>query len=322
MERLEHEPDVGPPHPGQGPLPHRVHAPPRQPHLATRGPVQAAQQVQQRGLPAATGPHHRHRLARGDIEVDAVDGAHQSLSLAVVLAQPTGPQHRCVVGVCHDLLLRPVQVCSHASSQRRSACSRSTMPSNNSAASEPIRLGHRGALGVAQPAQQLAALRVHDAERVGQPGRRRRHQLEMELRQVGLGPTHLRQPLGDPLLAVGGQHVHLAVRPVRQPFRPVGGHQPRLLQPAQGDVDLPGVQGLPQRAQRVAQPRPQLVAVRGLLGQHRQHHFLLHRLSDLTVSPKITAIPEVGKPQLTQIAEESSLGARAGLVAGACLAGG
>src|SRR3712207_7679562 len=33
--------------------------------------------------------------------------------------------------------LREVQFFSHASSQRRSACSRSTMPSNNSAASEP-----------------------------------------------------------------------------------------------------------------------------------------------------------------------------------------
>ena len=41
-----------------------------------------------------------------------------------------------------------------------------------------------------------------------------------------------------------------------------------------------------QRAQRLAQPSAQLIAVRGLLGQHRQHHFLPHRRSHLTVSPR------------------------------------
>ena len=65
------------------------------------------------------------------------------------------------------------------------------MPSSSSPASEPVRLGHRGALGLAQPAQQLAALRVDDGQRVGQPGRRGRDQLEVELRQVGLGPAHV-----------------------------------------------------------------------------------------------------------------------------------
>ena len=113
-------------------------------------------------------------------------------------------------------------------------------------------LGQRGALGVAQPAQQLAALRVHDAERVGQPGRRCRDQLEMELGQVWFGPAHLGEPLGDALLAVRGQRVHLAVLPVRQALRPLGGHQARLFEPGQGDIDVPGVQRLPQRAQRLA----------------------------------------------------------------------
>jgi len=55
------------------------------------------------------------------------------------------------------------------------------------------------------------------------------------------------------------------------------GRQAGLLQPGERHVDLPGVHRLPQWAERLTQPRPQLVAVRGLLGQHRQHHFLLHR---------------------------------------------
>ena len=47
-------------------------------------------------------------------------------------------------------------------------------------------------------------------------------------------------------------------------------------QPSQGDVNLAGVHRLPDRAKRMPQPRPKLIAVRGLLGQHGQHHFLLH----------------------------------------------
>jgi hypothetical protein len=137
MEGLEHEADGAAPHPGQAPFPDLVDPPPPQPHLSARGPVEAAQQVQQRGFAAAAGPHHGHRLAGRDVEVDAVDGAHQCLSVAVVLAEPAGPQHDGVVDMAHDLLLRPVQLCSQASNQRRSACSRSTIPSSNSAASEP-----------------------------------------------------------------------------------------------------------------------------------------------------------------------------------------
>ena len=128
----------------------------------------------------------------------------------------------------------------------------------------------------AQPTQQLAALRVHNGERVSQPGRRGRDQLEMELREVGLGPAHLRQPLRHPLLAVRSQGVHLAVRPVNHRGRPLRHRQPGLLQPGKRDVDLPRVHRVPDRAECPAQPRAQLVAVRRLLRQHRQHHFLLH----------------------------------------------
>jgi hypothetical protein len=57
--------------------------------------------------------------------------------------------------------------------------------------------------------------------------------------------------------------------------------QARLLQPGQRDVNLSGVHRVPERAERLAKPRPQLVAVRRLLRQHRQHHFLLHEVTPL-----------------------------------------
>ena len=85
-----------------------------------------------------------------------------------------------------------------------------------------VRLLHRGPLRVAQQPEQLAALSVDDRQRVGQPRRRRRDQLEMEFRQGGPGPGHLGKPAGDPLLSGRGQRVDLAVRPVRQPGRLLG----------------------------------------------------------------------------------------------------
>jgi DNA-binding PadR family transcriptional regulator len=131
-------------------------------------------------------------------------------------------------------------------------------------------------LGISQPAQQLAALPIDDGKRVSQAGLRGRDQLQMEFRQIGPGPAHLREPVGDPLLTGRGQLVHLAVGPVREPGRMLGGDQARLLQPREGHVDLPRVQGVPERAERLPEARSQLVAVRRLLGQQRQHHFLLH----------------------------------------------
>ena len=59
--------------------------------------------------------------------------------------------------------------------------------------------------------------------------------------------------------------------------RPLARHQARFFQPAQGDLDLPGVHCIPERAERLRQPGPQLVAMRRLLRQQRQHHFLIRR---------------------------------------------
>ena len=267
VEGLEHEADRLAPQPGQPPLAHRVDALPGQREFAAGGPVQPAQQVQQRGLPAAARSHHRNRLARGDVQVDLVDRADQPGFPAVFLAQAAGPQH----GAPPVSLMIPsgwLQVRSHASSQRRSACSRSTMPSSSSPAAERVRLGHRRPLRVAQPAEQLATLGVHDRDRVRQSSRRGRDQLEMELRQVRPGPADLGEPVGHPLLPGRGQRVHLPVRPVGQPGRLLGGHQPRLLQPGERDVDLPGVHRVAHRAERLAQPGPQLVPVRRFLRQH------------------------------------------------------
>ena len=165
--------------------------PARPPH---RGPVRPAQEVQQGGLPAAAGAHHRHRLPGGDIEVDPVDGAHQRLSTAVLLAQPAGPRTPDPSAVSLTIRSFARSSRSHASSHAGRPAAAARCPP---AAAPPraVGLGHGGALGVAQPAQQLAALGVDDAERVGQPGGGRRHQLEVELGQVGLGPAHLGEPL-------------------------------------------------------------------------------------------------------------------------------
>ena len=98
----------------------------------------------------------------------------------------------------------------------------------------------------------------------------------MKFGQVGAWPADVAQPVGDTLLAGRGQLVHLAVRPFRQPRRRLRGHQARLLQPGQRDVDLTVVHPVAERAERLPQPRAQLIAVGRLLGQHRQHYFLLH----------------------------------------------
>ena len=94
VEGLEDEPDVGPPHPGQRLLAQLVDAAPRQPHLPGRRALQAAQQVQQRRLAATARPHHGERLARGDLQLDPIEGAHEARSLAVLLLQPARAQDR------------------------------------------------------------------------------------------------------------------------------------------------------------------------------------------------------------------------------------
>ena len=85
----------------------------------------------------------------------------------------TGGSPRASLMMCS---FRLVQFVSQASSQRRSACSRSTMPSSSSAGGRAVRLGHGGPLGVAQPAQQLAALGVDDG-RAGRPHEPQRPQM-------------------------------------------------------------------------------------------------------------------------------------------------
>jgi RecA-family ATPase len=79
--------------------------------LASARAIEPTEKVEQGGLPAATGSHHGDRLTAGDVEIDAVDG-------------------HCL------MLLRSVQLCSQASSQRKSAWSLSTMPSSSRAAFE------------------------------------------------------------------------------------------------------------------------------------------------------------------------------------------
>jgi hypothetical protein len=77
-----------------------------------------------------------------------------------------------------------------------------------------VRLGHRGALRVPQPPQQLAALRVDDRDRIGEPAAAAAMSLRWNSARSGFGPAHLGQPAGDPLLPGRRQRVDLAVRPV------------------------------------------------------------------------------------------------------------
>jgi hypothetical protein len=58
---------------------------------------------------------------------------------------------------------------------------------------------------------------------------------------------------------------------------------PPDVQPGQRDVDLPVIHPVADRPERLPQTCAQLVAVRGLLRQHRQRHFLLHERTSLTV---------------------------------------
>ena len=252
MEGLEDEADAVPPQPGQRPLAQLVDALPGQPDLPGRGPVQAAEQVQQGGLPAAARPHHRHRLAAGDVQVDPVDRAHQRRRpcRSACAARGRAARPRCPVSLMIGLLRRSSSVRRPPASADRPAAGARYPPA---AARRPSASGSamRGALRVPQPAQQLAALRVDDGQRIGQPGGRRGDQLEMELGQVGLGPADLGQPVGHPLLPGRGQLVDLAVRPVRRPGGRLGGDQPGLLQPGQRDVDLAGVHRLAERAERL-----------------------------------------------------------------------
>jgi len=73
-------------------------------------------------------------------------------------------------------------------------------------------------------------LPVDDADRVGQSSLSRDDELQVELGQIGLGPAHLRQPLGHPLLARGRELVDLAVRTIGGAGGLLARDQPGLLQ--------------------------------------------------------------------------------------------
>ena len=156
----------------------------------------------------------------------------------------------------HCILLRVVQFASHASSQRRSACSRSTMPSSRSAASEPSGSSISARLPrVAKPPEQFAALSVNDPDRVGQPGRGRGDELEVELGEVGFRPGDLGEPLADAFLAGGGQRIDLALAVTRSDA-PGEGDEAGLLEATKGDVDLAGVQCLAEGAEQRRSAEP------------------------------------------------------------------
>ena len=65
-----------------------------------------------------------------------------------------------------------------------------------------------------QAAQQVAALRVDEADRVGEGALRGGDELHVELGEVGPRPAQVRHPFRHPLLAGGSQAVNLAVGPL------------------------------------------------------------------------------------------------------------
>jgi hypothetical protein len=66
---------------------------PGEPDLAAAGLVDAGDEVQQRRLPAARGPHDRDELAAVELEVDAAERTHVHRPGPVALAQPAHPEH-------------------------------------------------------------------------------------------------------------------------------------------------------------------------------------------------------------------------------------
>jgi hypothetical protein len=94
VEGLEDEADRAAAQASECLLAELVDAPPREPHLAGRRALQAAEQVQQGGLAAAAWPHHGQRLAGGDLQLDPVEGADDARALSVFLLQRGGAQDR------------------------------------------------------------------------------------------------------------------------------------------------------------------------------------------------------------------------------------
>ena len=165
------------------------------------------------------------------------------------------------------------------------------MPSSKSAASEPS--GSSISARCASRSRRSSSRRCASTMPIGsaRPACGGGDELQVELGEVGLRPADLGEPLADALLAEGGEHVDLALAIPRRGV-PVEADQAGLLQPTEDDVDLAGVQRLAEGAERVVEPGAQLVALGGLLRQHRQHDFLLHLASDITVMNRVTVISD------------------------------
>ena len=240
-----------------------------EPHLPARGPVQPAEQVQQRRLPAAARPHHRHRLARGDVEIDAVDGAHQRFAVAVAPFQRLGRARRSFTSV-------PSSKSSSARTPRASAgppAAAARCPPATAPAIEPPPSAI--AARCASATRRSSSRRCASTSRTGSasPAAAAATSLRWNSARSGFGQLTSASHSATRARPSGGQRVHLAVGPIRL-THPLRAHQPGLLQPGQRHVDLARVHRLAERAERELEPRAQLVAVRRLLGQHRQHDFL------------------------------------------------
>ena len=276
MEGLEDEADRVAPQPGQRFLAQLVDAAPVQPHLPGRGALQPAEQVQQRRLPAAARPHHGHRLAGAHLEIDAVDGTHEAVAPAVFLPQPARAHDRLVRRRSLAFIIVPSlrsSIAAQASSQRRSACSRSTTPSSSSAGDRAVRLGQRGPLRAAS--RHSSAWRCASTSRTGSasPAAAAATSLRWNSAGAGFGQLVSASHSATRCVPRRGQLVDLAIRAIGL-ADPLRGHQAGLLEPSQRHVHLARVHRLRQRAERELKPGAQLIAVRGLLGQQREQDLL------------------------------------------------
>src|SRR5919197_666583 len=110
VKELEHEPEPVPPKPGKLAVIHPRQLAALDGDRAPAGHVQRAQQVEQRALPGARGPHHREKLPPRDVQLRHGESPHLRLPAAVDLrdvphidhisaipsfsAQPTSPLGR------------------------------------------------------------------------------------------------------------------------------------------------------------------------------------------------------------------------------------
>ena len=154
VEGLEDEPDGAAAQPGQGPLAHLVHPAPGQPNLPGGGPLETTQQVQQGRLPAAAGPHDRHDLPVGDVQVDLVDRRTRPASLPRSCAARRQLSMASIVGHDHPFVssravagVEPAQVRLQPQ-HRPPAAARRSDPSGRPA----LRAGRRAAVAAARGA--------------------------------------------------------------------------------------------------------------------------------------------------------------------------